>query len=107
MGIRFSEPIGTLSGVVLGSLFPGTDIIGSPDSLFPVMKIYHYHDRLHSLFFLIVGFSVFYLIHKGFGIGFFIGYGLHLAEDAIKGSDLSFLWYPWRRKPKTQKCINE
>ncbi|HBN85754.1 MAG TPA: hypothetical protein DDZ89_18145 [Clostridiales bacterium] len=98
MGIRFPEPITTIIGVVLGSLFPDTDIIGSPDSLFPVLKIYKLNRYLHSIFFLLVFFSVATLIRKSFGIGFFVGYGFHLILDKIKGEPMLYLWYPYRVK---------
>ncbi|MGI6561193.1 MAG: metal-dependent hydrolase [Clostridia bacterium] len=96
MGIRFPDFTGTVFGVFFGSLFPNTDIIGSPDSLFPVMKIYRTRHYLHSLFFLLTTSSVSYLLHKGFGTGVFIGYGFHLILERIKRKSLPCLWYPYK-----------
>lgn len=98
MGIRFPEPVATIFGVVLGSLFPDTDIIGSRDSLFPIMKIYQLRKYLHSIFFLLVSLSISFLIHKGFGAGFLIGYGFHLIQDKMVYKSLPYIWYPYRTK---------
>ncbi len=94
-GIRFPGSLWVSIGVILGSLFPDTNIIGNPDSFFPCWAIFRKRHYLHSVYFLLVTSSVIFLFHERIGLGFIFGYSLHLMGDVLLQGNLQFLWYPW------------
>lgn len=85
-------------GAVIGSFLPDTDIkYSKAGKVIPVWLIAKHRGFTHSIFTLVVLSAIAGYFSFSFGIGLFIGYGLHLLADLTTPMRLPAWDFPFGR----------
>jgi membrane-bound metal-dependent hydrolase YbcI (DUF457 family) len=91
-------------GLVVGSVLPDADTPQSPAGIVMLWTVFKHRHQIHSVMamFTLSALAILFL-GRTFGIGLFVGYGLHLLFDGMTPTGLPYLWFPWRYRGKEKE----